>query len=54
MDPVKQKLWSDLREVLAELMRFCHLARARDPEAFCASADERSGNDAGLCYFHLN
>ncbi len=54
MDPIKQKLWSDLREVLADWARAWHLAPARGPEAFCASADDRSGNDAGLCYFHLN
>jgi hypothetical protein len=54
MDPVKKKLWSDLREVLAELARACHLAPAHRPKTFCASAAERSGNDAGLCYFHLN
>lgn len=54
MDPVKKKLWSDLREVLAELARTLHLMRRRPPQTFCASADERSGNDAGLCYFHLN
>ena len=54
MDPVKEKLWSDLREVIAETARALHLAPARPPETFCASADAQSDNDAGLCYFHLN
>jgi hypothetical protein len=54
VDPVKQKLWSDLREVLAEVALALHFGRAPRTEAFCASADEQSDNDAGLCYFHLN
>jgi hypothetical protein len=54
MDPVKKKLWSDLREVLAELAKALHLAPRRPPKAFCASAGAQSGDDAGLCYFHLN
>lgn len=27
MDPIKQKLWADLREVLAEIARAWHLTR---------------------------
>ena len=54
MDPVKQKLWSDLRELLAEVASALRGGRAPRPVAFCASADEQSDNDAGLCYFHLN
>ena len=54
MDPVKQKLWSDLREVLADVALALFVRRAPRAEAFCASADEQSDNDAGLCYFHLN
>lgn len=54
MDPIRKKLWSDLREVLAELGRACHVVPPVSAETFCASSDAGSGNDAGLCYFHLN
>ncbi len=54
MDPIKQKLWSDLREVLAEVALALHPGRAPRAETFCASSEQQSDNDAGLCYFHLN
>jgi len=53
MDPVKRKLWSDLLEVFSGFWPRSEAGRA-EPETFCASADAQSGNDAGLCYFHLN
>lgn len=53
MDPIKQKLWADLREVLHDLWLACR-PQANSSGPLYASAPEKSGDDASLCYFHLN